>query len=195
MKIVVFGANGRIGSELVKQLSKNHQVIKVGRSSGDIKADYTNEESIRNMYKQIGSFDALCCVAGRDSDFIDAKQLELKHFHSGIERKLLGQLRLVFEGLKHINSNGSFTLSSGYLNHHPNAYSMATSPFNAFIDNFGETMAPYLENDIRLNVVSAAPVVETASHGSVTAAMVASEFVKSIESDKSGAIFKVWNMK
>lgn len=56
-------------------------------------------------------------------------------------------------------------------------------------------MAPYLENDIRLNVVSAAPVVETASHGLVTAAMVASEFVKSIESDKTGSIFKVWNMK
>ena len=66
---------------------------------------------------------------------------------------------------------------------------------NAFIDNFGETTAPYLENDIRLNVVSAAPVVETASHGLVTAAMVASEFVKSIESDKTGSIFKVWNMK
>ncbi len=195
MKIIIFGANGRVGKELVTQLSERHQVVKVGRSSGDIQADYTDHQSITNMYNQVGSFDALCCVAGRDSDFVDVQKLELQHFKSGVERKLLGQVRLVLEGLKYINDKGSFTLSSGYLNHYPNVYSIATSPFNAFVDNFAESMAPYLLRDIRLNVVSAAPIVDEAKYGQVTAEMVAREYVKSTEGNISGSVFKIWNME
>ena len=194
MRIIVFGANGKIGKTLVSQLSPEHEVIKIGRSSGDIQADYTNEQSIIDMYDKIGSFDALCCVAGRDSKFVDVKSIKIKHFQYGIERKLLGQIRLVLEGLKYINDAGSFTLSSGYLSDYPNAFSMATSPFNAFVDNFTKSMSRFLQKNIRLNAVSPAPVVENAENGKVTAEMVAKEFIASIERNETGKVFKVWNM-
>jgi len=194
MKIIIFGANGKIGKALVKQFSNQHDLVKVGRSSGDVQADYTDEQSIINMYQSIGHFDALCCVAGRDSQFVDIKSLNIEHFQYGVERKLLGQVRLVLEGLKYINDGGSFTLSSGYLNQYPNSFSLATSPFNSFVNNFAQSMSGFLPRNIRLNVVSPSPVVEKAEYGKVTAEMVAMDFITSVEENETGKVFKVWNM-
>ncbi len=101
---------------------------------------------------------------------------------------------LVLIGMKYINKGGSITLSSGYLNHFPNPYSMATSPFNAFIDNFVEVMHPNIKNDIRLNVVSPSPVVEELKYGTVTPELVAKSYIESIEGTDSGKVFKAWNM-
>ncbi len=194
MKIIIFGASGKIGKELVKKISNHHDLIRVSRTSGDVQADYTDKQSIIEMYRHIGNFDALCCVAGRDSQFVDVKSLKMEHFQFGVERKLLGQVRLVLEGLKYINDGGSFTLSSGYLSDYPNAYSMATSPFNAFIDNFAKSMSGFSLKNIRINVVSPAPVVEKPEYGKVTAQMVAKHFIESVEGNETGKVFKVWNM-
>jgi len=194
MKIIVFGSTGLIGREVVNQLSEKHEVITVSRSSGMIQADYTDEASIIRMFEQVGSFDALVVTVGNDSGFVDFSELKGSHFKLGIERKLMGQVNLVLLGLKYINNGGSFNLTSGYLNHHPNAYSMATSPFNAFVDNFAESMAPQLPNNIRINVVSPAPVGKQASYGVVTPEMTASAYVESIEGDETGKVFRVWNM-
>jgi len=194
MKIIVFGATGLIGREIINQLSPEHEIIRVSRSSGDIQADYTDESSLIKMFEEIGSFDALVSVAGNDSQFVAFKDLKSTHFRSGIERKLMGQVNLVLLGMKYINKGGSFTLSSGYLSHYPNAYSMATSPFNAFIDNFVQSMSSQMPKHIRINVVSPAPVADKAQYGVVTPKMVAGDFVQIIEGQETGKVFKVWNM-
>ena len=64
MKIIVFGATGLIGREIINQLSSEHEIIRVSRTSGDVQADYTDESSLINMFEEIGSFDALVSVAG-----------------------------------------------------------------------------------------------------------------------------------
>ncbi len=194
MKIIVFGSTGILGKEIVEQLSTNHEIIGVSRSSGDIKADYTDEKSIIKMYEQIGSFDAMVIVAGQDTQFVSFDKINASHFKYGFDRKLMGQVNLVLIGMNYINKGGSFTLSSGYLSNYPNAYSMATSPFNAFIDNFVQSMSTQMANNIRINVVSPAPVVHRADYGTVTSKMVASAFINSIESSETGRVFKVWNM-
>jgi NAD(P)-dependent dehydrogenase (short-subunit alcohol dehydrogenase family) len=195
MKIIVFGSTGLIGKELVKQFSANHEIIEVSRSSTEITADYTDKNSLVEMFEKIGTFDALINVAGGDTQFVPASELTSENFMYGAERKLMGQVNLVLIGQKHINKGGSFTLSSGYLNHYPNPHSMATSPFNAFIDNFVETMAANMTNDVRINVVSPSPVVDVLQDGRVTPEYVAKSYIKSVEGSESGTVYKAWNIK
>jgi NAD(P)-dependent dehydrogenase (short-subunit alcohol dehydrogenase family) len=195
MRVIVFGSTGLIGKELVKQLSTNHEVVEVSRSSTDMTADYTNQDSLVEMFEKVGSFDALINVAGRDTQFVSVDELMPSHFEYGAQRKLLGQVNLVLIGQKYINEGGVFTLSSGYLNHYPNPYSMATGPFNAFIDNFVETMSSNMKNGIRLNVVSPSPVVQELTHGHVTPEFVSKSYKESMEGNLNGHVFKAWNME
>ena len=71
---------------------------------------------------------------------------------------------------------------------------MATSPFNAFIDNFAMTMSANMKNDIRINAVSPSPVVETLQPGKVTPEFVSQSYVESVEGSDTGKVFKAWNM-
>src|SRR3569623_1692104 len=64
MKIIIVGATGTMGKHLAAAFEKEHEVIRVGSKSGNIQADITSPESIENMFKQAGKFDALICTAG-----------------------------------------------------------------------------------------------------------------------------------
>ncbi|OLQ72159.1 hypothetical protein BIT28_24325 [Photobacterium proteolyticum] len=89
---------------------------------------------------------------------------------------------------------GSITLTSGFLSHYPNGYSIATGPFNAAIDAFVQHTAPMLERGLRLNVVSPAPVVEPerTGRGLVSAEQVASFYIDAIEGNSTGKVFRAW---
>ena len=75
MKIIIVGASGRIGKEVDKALAGSHEIIRVGANSGDVQCDYTNEQSVENMFASIGEFDALISVVGRDSVFKTFEEL------------------------------------------------------------------------------------------------------------------------
>src|SRR5258708_23642191 len=64
MKIVLIGANGKIG-ELVQtaMAGAGHEIVKVGRKSGDFQVDIESRESIRQLYRVVGSFDAVAVAA------------------------------------------------------------------------------------------------------------------------------------
>ncbi len=63
MKVIVLGASGNIGREIIRALGPTHEIIKAGRSRGDILVDYMDCESVREMFKSTGEFDALIAVA------------------------------------------------------------------------------------------------------------------------------------
>jgi len=46
MKIILIGASGDIGKAALSELSTRHEIITVGRNSGDIKADIADRDSI-----------------------------------------------------------------------------------------------------------------------------------------------------
>jgi nucleoside-diphosphate-sugar epimerase len=65
MKIVLFGANGTIGEVVQKALAgAGHEIVKVGRKSGDFRVEIEHRESVRKLYQAVGSFDALAIAAG-----------------------------------------------------------------------------------------------------------------------------------
>ena len=55
--IILIGANGKMGQAALTGLGK-HKVITAGRSADicDYQVDITSEESLRKLYKDVGTF-------------------------------------------------------------------------------------------------------------------------------------------
>lgn len=194
MKIIVLGASGIIGQEIVKGLAPNHDIIKAGVRRGDVTVDYTDSNSIRAMLEKVGAFDAFIVAVGGDSVFKHYDELSDEDYEHGFARKFLAQKNLVQIGTEYANDGASFTLSSGFLSHYPNPYSAATGPFNAAVDAFVFGTAPLMPRGIRLNVVSPAPVVapERVDQGLVSAAQAAKGYIDSATGTFTGRVLRVW---
>ena len=193
MKIVIFGASGKIGTAVANLLSPEHEVIKVSRS-GDIATDYLDPVATEAVFQQVSGIDAVVVAVGGDSQFKPYHELTDDDIRYGAERKLVAQFRIVSLAEKYLNQGGSVTLTSGFLSHYPNPSSLGTGPFNAAIDTYVRQSADLLDNGLRLNVVSPAPVVEPnrVRTGLVSALQVAEYYVRSITSQDTGTVYRAW---
>lgn len=160
MRVIVIGATGTIGSAVVAALSAQHEVISVGHTQGALRVDLTSMESITQLFRAAGAFDALVCAAGRAA-FGGLDTLKDADFQLGLSNKLMGQVDLVRIGLQHIRDNGSFTLTSGILSREPIKGSASISMVNAGLEGFARAAALELPRGIRINVVSPPWVTET----------------------------------
>lgn len=153
MKMIIVGASGTMGKHLTSAFKKEHEVITAASKGCDIRVDITSPESIENMYKQAGSFDALISTAG--PTFVGPwKKLTDREFRLGVEGKMMGQINLVLIGQHYINPNGSFTLITGALSHDPQKNFANASAANGAVEGFVRAAAIELENGIRINAVS-----------------------------------------
>jgi NAD(P)-dependent dehydrogenase (short-subunit alcohol dehydrogenase family) len=153
MKIIIVGATGTMGKHLASAFEKDHEIIKVGSKSGDIQADITSPDAIRNLFEQVGPFDALICTAG-PSYVGPWKTMTDKEFRRGINGKLMGQVNLVLIGQNYVNPKGSFTLITGALTLEPVLNFANASAANGAIEAFVRAAAIELENGVRINAVS-----------------------------------------
>lgn len=194
MKIIIVGASGKIGTEIVKALNHKHEIVRIGAYSGDIQCDYTVPASVKEMFEKIGEFDALISVVGGDSTFKSFENLEDDDYNYGFQRKFLSQVRLLKYGEKFVREKGSFIFTSGFLTHYPNPFSIATGPLNAAVDTFVKNTASLLPRGIRINAVSPAPIVEPGQERKevVTAAETAKFYVKALEGDFTGQVLRAW---
>ncbi|WP_207533241.1 short chain dehydrogenase [Desertivirga arenae] len=153
MKIIMVGASGTMGKFISTVLEKEHEIIKVGSTSGDIVANINSVESIEEMYEQIGSFDALICTAG--PTYVGPwNTLTDKEFRKGIEGKMMGQINLVLIGQHYISPTGSFTLITGAATHEPQRNFANASAANGAVEAFVRAAAIELKPGIRINAVS-----------------------------------------
>ena len=194
MTVILIGASGTIGAAVHDALSSNHDVVGVGRSSGDVQADLSDPESIQLLYEQAGDFDAVVCAAG-NAAFNPLSELSDEDFELSLSSKLMGQVNLVRRGLPHIAKDGSpsFTLVSGVLSEEPIPGSAAISMVNGGIEGFMRAAALEAEG-VRVNVVSPPWVSETLEEmgedpsDGLPAATVAKAFVDSVEGDMIGEV-------
>ena len=153
MKIIIVGATGTMGKYLANAFEKDHETIRVASSGGDIQADITSPESIENLFKEAGAFDALISTAG--PTYVGPwKNLTDKEFRKGVEGKMMGQINLVLIGQHYINAKGSFSLITGELTHNPQLNFANASAANGAIEGFVRAAAIELHNGIRINAVS-----------------------------------------
>src|SRR5262245_46905527 len=114
MRAVVIGS-GDIGTAVKQVLVEHgHEVVTVGRQSGDLRADIGDVESLRRLFAEIGTFDAVANAAGHVRSGPVAEATD-EQWADSIASKGMGQINVVRAALPHIADNGSFTLVSGVL--------------------------------------------------------------------------------
>jgi len=198
LKVIVIGANGAVGKAAVDELSARHEIISVGRSSGDIQADIEDVDSIRAMYQQAGKVDAVVSAVGH-GHFGAVHEMTSEQFMKGINHKLLPQVNLVLEGFDFINDGGSFTLTSGVLNRDPIPGGSCAAAANGALDGFVLGAAVDMPRGIRINAVSP-EVLEVSrqkydgffrGHIHVSSADVGLAYSKAVEGCLTGQVFIV----
>jgi NAD(P)-dependent dehydrogenase (short-subunit alcohol dehydrogenase family) len=196
MKIVLIGAGGTLGSAVHTTLiGRGHEVVTVGRSSGDLRLDIAVPERIAEMYERIGSVDAVVSAAG-DTPWKPITEMTPQDYEAAFRGKVLSQVELVRQGLRRVAERGSFTLITGVLAREPvptgSAASMANGAVEAFVRAAAIEIAPQ-----RVNAVS--PTVFTESlddYGAffpgmepVDLAKVTQAYVRSVEGAQTGQVY------
>jgi NAD(P)-dependent dehydrogenase (short-subunit alcohol dehydrogenase family) len=192
MKVIVIGGGGgTIGGPVADALSARHEVIRVGRTSGDYHADIASKDSIVRLFESVAPFDAVVSAAGL-ARFRPLEELTDEDFAFTLANKLMGQANLVRLGVKYVNDGGSFTLTGGVLSTEPVRGGAAISLVNAGLEGFARGAALELPRGLRINVVSPPWVSETleemGQEGSkgMPAAQVAAAYVESVEGRRTG---------
>src|SRR3984957_1779667 len=159
MKAIVIGS-GTIGFAVRKALEeKGHEVVSVGRKSGDYQADISDPESLKALFSRIGSFDAVANAAG-DVSFGALEESTDEQWANSIKFKGMGQINLVRAALPFIADRGSFTLVSGILTDEYLHGGTIGTTINHLVEGFVKGAAVELPRGLRINCISPTVLAE-----------------------------------
>src|SRR4028119_2476374 len=130
VRILIVGATGTIGREVVAALRDGHDLVLAARKGADVTVDIQDPQSIRAMYSSLGKVDAVVSAAG-SGGWGPLAQLTDDDFARSLGYKLMGQVNLIRYGFDNMNDGGSFTVTSGILGRAPMIGSGAISLVNA----------------------------------------------------------------
>jgi NAD(P)-dependent dehydrogenase (short-subunit alcohol dehydrogenase family) len=198
MRIMIVGASGTIGRAVSAELGRRHEVIAVGRSSGDVRMDMTDAGSIRAAFQKVGRVDAVVCTAGHVK-FAPLEQMQAADFDIGLRDKLMGQVNLVLIGRESVSDGGSFTLTTGVLDSDPIRGGSSASMVNGAVDAFVMAAAIEMPRGLRINAVSPGLITESAQalgayfrgFETVHVARAALAYSKSVEGAQTGRVYRV----
>lgn len=198
MKILLIGAGGTIGKRLDEAFSKKHEVIRASRS-GDVKVDMTSADSIEEMYRSIGTVDAIVSAAG-EAKFAPIAEMSEADIYVGIRGKLMGQVNLALIGQKYLSDGGSITLTSGILADDPIAGSAGVALVNGGLNSFVIAAAQELKRGMRINAVCPTVVEDSveaygdwfAGFDAAPMDRVVNGYVRSVEGLINGRVIKIY---
>ena len=200
MKIIIIGGHGTIGKKVAAHLSQKHDIIIVGRTSGDLQADIADSDSIKAMLEATGKIDAIICIAG-EAKWAPFTDLSEADFYIGLRSKLMGQVNLVRLGKDYLNPHGSITLTTGILADDPVPMTTSAAMVNGGIHSFVKAVALEAENGLRVNVVSSGLVVDAVDkyrdyfpgHNAIPMPKVVNAYVRSVEGRGNGEIIRIYD--
>lgn len=198
MKIIVIGATGTLGRAVVAEMGQDNEVISVGLTHGELQVDLTRDESVEALFAQTGRVDAIIATTG-SLFFGPLTAMRAEDFASGLNDKLLGQVRLSLIGQHSLNDGGSITLTSGIIGSEPIAQGVNATAVNAALEGFVRAAACELTRGLRINVVSPTVLSESVEkYGaffpgfeSVPAARAALAYRRSVYGVQTGRTFTV----
>lgn len=199
MRILIIGATGPIGRAVVEELSSHHEIVTAGRSHGDVRVDIRDRESASQLFREVGTLDAIVCAAGH-VHFDPLDKMTFEKFQVGLQDKLMGQVNLVLAGQASLRDGGSFTLTSSSCSEIPIRDGTSESLVDGAIESFVRAVAIELPRGLRINAVSPSILQESmATYGQyfcgyepVPARRVALAYARSIGGAQTGQVYKVW---
>ncbi|MFJ9409780.1 short chain dehydrogenase [Streptomyces sp. NPDC101393] len=159
MKVIVIGATGTIGSAVAGQLEgRGDEVVRAGRR-GPARVDLTDAASVDALLAAVPDADAVvCCAAsGRLTPLDSPSDAD---FTTGLDDKLLGQVRLVRRAVHRLKDGGTVLLTGGTFDR-PTPGGAFGALVNAGLDAFAQAAAHEMPRGIRLTVLSPGWVAET----------------------------------
>jgi len=197
MRVIVFGS-GPIGTAVREVLEKNgHEVVTVGRTSGEHQADLTDKAGLAALFARIGPCDAVASAAGDVFPGALAEATDAQWAKS-IAAKGMGQINLVRAALPHITDGGSFTLVSGVLGDEVTQQSTIGATVNNMVEGFVKAAATELPRGLRINCVSPTVLAESVAYypffpgfTPVPAAEVGLAYLRAMANPLTGRILKL----
>jgi NAD(P)-dependent dehydrogenase (short-subunit alcohol dehydrogenase family) len=199
VKILLVGASGTLGQKVELALQDSgHQVVKIGRKSGDVLADFADPKGLGEVYARMKPFDAVAIAAG-DVAFGPFAEISREQWQFSFNNKLLGQISAVQQALPYISDGGSFTLVGGLLSEEPIRMGAAASTVNRALEGFVVAAAIELPRGLRINLVSPTFLEESMPQFGnlvpgvipVPAATAAQAYKRSILGAHTGQIYKL----
>ncbi|MCH8622588.1 short chain dehydrogenase [Undibacterium sp. TS12] len=198
MKLIIIGANGTVGSAISNELGARHELIRVGKTSGDIQLDISDSAQIRALFARTGKVDGVVVAAG-SVHFGALTEMEEQHFHIGLNSKLMGQVNVAHIGQSYLNDGGSITLTSGVVGDAPIRAGASAAMVNSALEGFVRGAAIELPRGLRINVVSPGLLEESVNkYGdlflgfeAVSSRRVALAYARSVDGPETGQIYKV----
>lgn len=198
-KVIVIGASGTIGKGIVEQLGLRHEVITVGRNSGQFQVKIEDPASVEALFKQVGKVDGVVVAAG-DLHFGPLAEMTAEQFYVGLNSKLMGQVNVALAAQKYLNDGGSITLTSGSVSENPIRFGANASTVNRAVEGFVTGAAVEMPRGLRINVISPTLVDESVeAYGpyfygmeTVPVKRVALAYSRSVEGAENGKNYRVW---
>lgn len=190
-KILVIGAAGLIGAEVVKVLGAEN-CIGASRSS-DERVDISDPTSLRALFGRVGEVDGIICTAGA-ARFKPWDQQTDEDWMFSLANKLLGQVNVVRYGAKNVRPTGAITLTTGLAAQYPSPGSAIITTVNCAVEAFVRAAAVEPQIAVRVNAVSPGWVAETLQAmgrdpaGGIPAADVAKIMVRQFREGASGSV-------
>ena len=157
-KILVIGAAGLIGGEVVKALGES-ECIRASRSSAE-RVDISDPKSLAALFDRVGTVDGIVCTGGA-ARYKPWGQLTDEDWTFSLANKLLGQVNVVRYGAKAVRSGGAITLTTGLAAQYPAPGSAIITTVNAAVEAFVRAAAAEPSISARVNAVSPGWVSET----------------------------------
>ncbi|PHM44827.1 SDR family oxidoreductase [Xenorhabdus mauleonii] len=205
MKILIIGASGTIGKNVIDNLKKQHvlltdnqtklEIIASSRNSKENALDVFDKKQLNDFLSTHKMFDAVVCTFGKT---VWTSPEKLSDYEESLNNKALGQINVALQSLKYIKQGGSITLTSGIVGKISSPYGSQTAVTNAAIEAFVRSAASEL-NNIRINAVSPRLLESSFSHyakffpgqETCTGEQVAKGYIRSIYGKETGVVIEI----
>ena len=200
MKILIVGASGTLGQAVATHLGQQHEILTAGRHNGQHQVDLTDDRSVQALFDATGPLDAVIATTGQ-VHFGPLQDMTAAQFDSGLQDKLLGQVRLALAAQHHLRAGGSITLTSGIISAQPIRDGSNATAVNAGLEGFVRAAAFELAaRGLRINIVSPTVLEESAAAYApyfpgfepAPARRVSLAYQRAVEGIQSGQTLTVW---